>query len=521
MKLVTHKLLPTKVPRSFFKITVFAVVFGIIYLQDPLYEGNQNTKFLHGLAKAGLGYLDRDWLANTLDPLPAFSKLVEFSYLHFGEVSFYIYQILCLGVYLYSLLGITSQLFGFNNKPAAYLLNATLLIYSHVIAIGIGGENDIQEYLYQGFAEQFIISHQFQPSTLGVFLLLSIYLFLNNYAYSAVALLALACIFHPVYLPGAAFLTLTYMVITVYRERNIRKAFLMGCLCLLLVLPVVIYTLVFFEPTSLAIWQRAQEIIINYRIPHHSHPEIWLKYPATILQISAMILGLLVARNTRIFPILAFPLLLATLMTVYKMLGNSGTLAFTTPWRISVVLVPLSTALIIAWLVRFIFAKFTILSRYRRLAIAFSLTALTVLFVSRAALQVEELELNDETIPLMNYVKTHKQADDVYLMPIQSESMLGLPKLQKFRLYTGAPIFINFKSHPYKDVEVLEWYERVNLALKFYEAPSRERACQILDYLQAEYQVTHVVLNENNFNIQCPDFNKLFQDDSYALYAVK
>ncbi|MGV2828984.1 DUF6798 domain-containing protein [Myxosarcina sp. GI1(2024)] len=503
------------------QIIVLAIVFGIIYLQDPLYEGNQNTKFLHGLANAGLGYLDRDWLANTLDPLPAFSKLVELSYLYFGEISFYIYQLLCLGIYLYSLLGITSEVFGLAKQPAQYLLNATLLIYSHIIAVGIGNENNLQEYLHQGFAEQFIISHQFQPSTLGVFLLLSIYLFLKNYSCWAIALLALVCTFHPVYLPTAAFLTLTYMVMTYVRERNLRKSILMGLLCLLLVLPVVLYTLVVFNPTSLEIWERSQAIIVDFRIPHHSHPEIWLRYPATILQISVIILGLLAGINTRIFFILAFPLLLATLMTVYKLVGSSDTLAFTTPWRISVVLVPLSTALIIARLVWLLFAKFTFLSRYRQGAIAFCVSALTILFVSRAAIQIEELELDDNTIPVMNYVRTHKQAEDIYLMPVQSENMLGLTKLQKFRLYTGAPIFINFKSHPYKDIEVLEWYERVNLALQFYEAPSSDRACEVLDFLESEYHLTHVVVKQEDFKIGCPRFQKLFQDEFYVLYAIE
>ena len=53
-----------------------AAVFAVAYTQSPLYEGNQNTKFLHGLAQAGRGYLEADWLANTVDPLPVFSSLI-------------------------------------------------------------------------------------------------------------------------------------------------------------------------------------------------------------------------------------------------------------------------------------------------------------------------------------------------------------------------------------------------------------------------------------------------------------
>ena len=59
------------------QIFILGLIFGISYTQYPLYTSNQHTKFLQGLAKAGNGYLNKDWLANTLDPLPAFTFLVS------------------------------------------------------------------------------------------------------------------------------------------------------------------------------------------------------------------------------------------------------------------------------------------------------------------------------------------------------------------------------------------------------------------------------------------------------------
>ena len=47
----------------------WSICFGIAFTQWPLYSENQNTKFLQGLATAGMGYLSNDWLANTIREL--------------------------------------------------------------------------------------------------------------------------------------------------------------------------------------------------------------------------------------------------------------------------------------------------------------------------------------------------------------------------------------------------------------------------------------------------------------------
>ncbi|MGD8864207.1 MAG: hypothetical protein PVI81_01310, partial [Anaerolineales bacterium] len=82
------------------------VLFGLIYSQAPLYTSNQNQYFLHGAAAAGVGTLENDWLANTVDPTPVFSKLVELTFLLRVPFLFHLYYVLLLGLYLYSVWGI-------------------------------------------------------------------------------------------------------------------------------------------------------------------------------------------------------------------------------------------------------------------------------------------------------------------------------------------------------------------------------------------------------------------------------
>ena len=43
----------------------WSLAFALSYAQSPLYTSNQNQYFLHGLARAGFGFLRDDWLVHT------------------------------------------------------------------------------------------------------------------------------------------------------------------------------------------------------------------------------------------------------------------------------------------------------------------------------------------------------------------------------------------------------------------------------------------------------------------------
>ncbi|MEZ4609192.1 MAG: hypothetical protein R2838_02855 [Caldilineaceae bacterium] len=75
--------------------------------------------------------LRRDWLANTVDPLPVFSALVAFTYRFLHPWLFYLYQAFLLGLYLCALLGIVDKVFGLHRSRAAQLLFLTVMIWLH------------------------------------------------------------------------------------------------------------------------------------------------------------------------------------------------------------------------------------------------------------------------------------------------------------------------------------------------------------------------------------------------------
>ena len=198
---------------------LWSALFGVAYTQSPLYTSNQNQYFLHGFAQAGVGLLKQDWLANTHDPTPLFSFLVAFTLRFLGDDRiFYVFYALLMGVYLFSLLKIV-EIF-LEQKPGIFVnrtesrdageqsgifnriglapdvtTSFSLIILAFLFLQHSAGLRFLLSrtlgtnwtYLFEdGVADQRILGPVFQPSSFGVFLALSLALFLTNRPFLAV-----------------------------------------------------------------------------------------------------------------------------------------------------------------------------------------------------------------------------------------------------------------------------------------------------------------------------------------------
>src|SRR5262245_26225991 len=85
---------------------VGAAAFALAVGQAPLYYSNQNQYFLHGLARAGVGLLRDDWLAQTRDPAPLFSGLVAATARVLPPWAFHVEYALVQGAYAAALVGL-------------------------------------------------------------------------------------------------------------------------------------------------------------------------------------------------------------------------------------------------------------------------------------------------------------------------------------------------------------------------------------------------------------------------------
>jgi hypothetical protein len=497
-----------------FAISGWTFLFAVIYAQSPLYTSNQNQYFLHGLANASFGFLKNDWLANTLDPTPLFSLLVSLTYTVFNtDIIFYIYYAILLGIYLFTLLGAGSLLYDLN-QPETWLVYLALLLVLHsagmrfFLSRALGPE---WAYVLEGgLAGQRVLGVVFQPSTFGVLLVLSIYLFIKGHSYIAVFFLALAASFHPTYLLTAGIITLGYMVESFREKRNLAKSLLIGALALLLVSPTLSYVFTAFGSTPAETTSQARDVLVYFRIPHHAVISEWFDI-TSVFQIALILAATYLVRRTRLFTVMAVSILAAASLTFLQIARQDEALALLFPWRISTILVPLSVAILSAALVSNAFERFSSLKNSRGPALTLASTVIillvTVVGATRTILERQIIQSNEER-DLMGFIESEKKPEDVYLVPI---------KLQDFRLETGAPVYVDFKSIPYRDVEVLEWYRRIQLATDLYDQSRID--CGLVDAFAAE-GVTNLVIHVDETTISCDSVHLEYLDEQFGVYSI-
>ena len=91
--------------------------------------------------------------------------------------------------------------------------------------------------------------------------------------------------------------------------------------------------------------------------------------------------------------------------------------------------------------------------------------------------------------------------------------------MQRFRLYAQAPLFIDFKSIPYKDEDVLEWHKRLLLAQNWQKRLSENNTPELLDELRAK-KISHIVTNAK-VNLEQTELELKFSDENFKLWKIK
>jgi hypothetical protein len=495
----------------------WSAVFALAYTQLPLFTSNQYTYFLHGLARAGYGFLSNDWLAGTADPTPVFSLLVEFTYRIFhSEAPAYVYYGLLLGVYLYALYGIADILFDLRRSPLRSLtfLAAFMAFHSTVFRFILSRIWDGEAaYLFEGgVAEQRILGQIFQPSSFGVFLLLSILFFLRGKKGLSILSLAVAVYFHSTYLLAGALLTLGYLAAILWKERSWKSALGFGALTLAAVAPVAMYDAVFFGPASAEIYRQASQILAHYRIPQHAQISWWLFHWTTAAQAALLAAALWVVRKTRLFPVLLVATLGMLILTLAEWATGNDSLALLFPWRISSILVPLATAILLAFGVHWLAARIPPLpdtvARAVPVACLAVIGSLLVAGIARFPLD-QAAAASDPAKPMMQFVRDTAVAGDVFFIP---------PKMESFRLATGAPVFVDVKSSPYRDADVVEWYRRLMRTNEFYR-PETDRCVQA-PALAREEGVYLFIIPAQEMPSGCPAFKVMYQDSDYSVVRI-
>jgi hypothetical protein len=302
---------------------------------------------------------------------------------------------------------------------------------------------------------------------------------------------------------------------------------------LVAVLPFAWYSVTTFAPTTPEQFDKAQLILTDIRIPHHTHVSRWLDHVAGA-QIAWIGLAIVLVWGTPFFSLMTIPAAIGVVLTVVQVVTDNRTLALLFPWRVSAVLTPVATAVIVATVVR------------NSPAVTNTARGMWIIAAACAIGGVVMMDLgvgyatNTAELPTLEYVRDHKQPGDVYLIPVAipapqtsrrgppSTSFTPPPRpapgatliavdLQQFRLFTGAPLYVDFKSIPYRDVEVLEWYRRIRQVEDWYKLPNW--GSEMRDEL-VRAGVTHVLATADR-DLSGPALEQVYADDIYRVYRVR
>jgi len=533
----TGPLMPKAPPRfaHALEAILLAAAFAAAHTQSPLYYSNQNQYFLHGLAQGGRGQLARDWLANTRDPTPVFSALVAAGYRHLGEWSFQAAYFLTLMGYFASARWLVGALPGVPDSRAFRLAFAGLFTVAHAAVVRVASVQlvgvDYPWYLQCGLANQYLLGPGLQPSVSGTLLLTALAAFANGRPTIAGALAGLACAFHSTYLLPAGLLVLGFVVVTMRDPHGGPIAFRAMLAAASVAIPTALYTLLRFGSENQQTFAEAQRILAEVRIPHHAVIDRWFARPDAA-QLAWAAAGLVLLRRSPLFVALALAAAVGLALSLIQYQTGSHTLALLFPWRISAVLVPVATAVVVANLA-------ALLPASRPVAWVAGVIVLALagggVWVTAARVGYQ---MNDAELELLDHVRATAAPGDTYLLPVgfppvgtgrgtASTTFTPPPRptagsnlipvdLQRFRLYTGVPVYVDFKSVPYFDLEVLEWQRRLRQCEAWYAdwtAPGR------VQELRAE-GITHVVAPAAK-PIAAEFLKEVHADAAYIVYEVK
>ncbi|MGH7806322.1 MAG: DUF6798 domain-containing protein, partial [Candidatus Binatia bacterium] len=452
------------------------LVFAAVYSLSPLYRSTQNTYFLHGLAACGEGFLADDWLATTADPTPAFTWLVEWTCRYPGSWFFHVWSVAFFALYCVGLVGLAVAIFKLESRPSALPLFVTLLLVLHSIparfvslrTLGI----DVPQLLHVGLATQWALSPKLSPSVCGLLFVPAAWLYLRGNWLVAVALTSLAAAMHPTYLLPSAIFTLAWAVEAIRCREPLSRVGAFVTVAALLSLPTAAYVASTFPAASAPIHEGAQRLLVEEIIPHHALPGTWSR-AQTSLQLSVLLLALWLTRGTRLFGILATSSVVALALSVVAVACGNRTLLLAFPWRISVVLIPIASAMVQAALIHRVTDRWsTSLSRHRSLTLA-TCGAVAFAVMLGGIYKMREERRLDAALPdreVMAFAKGAVRRGDVWLVPV-SASPRDVELFRDFRLNSGVPLVADSQSHPYRDDELLAWDERVRQIRRLYLGP--------------------------------------------------
>ena len=122
--------------------------------------------------------------------------------------------------------------------------------------------------------------------------------------------------------------------------------------------------------------------------------------------------------------------------------------------------------------------------------------------------------MNNENLnfPISNEIKKYE---------IDIERILIPTNLQKIRLNSGLPIFVDWKTIPFRSDEVIEWYERIKLSNSFFGSKELDKQNELLLKIIEKEYISNVLIHNYEGNHILDNCNLIFKNNNYLFYDIK
>ena len=498
-----------------FKV-LLSLLFGIAYMTIPNYGDGSNVHYLRGLAAGGYGYLSNDEFVKSKDAFPIFSQIVELSFVYGKEFLFYIYHCILVSLFFFWSISIANYSTGIQKIDTANLVIAAIIFAINSIFI----ENffiyifnfDLIYHLNSGLADQFLLYKEFIPSLFGVFLVGSIYFFLKNKIFISCLLISLSAYLHFNYLFIGAYLTISYMIIIYFRD-GLKKAFLLGFFTLLSIIPLLIYVYLNFVISDSALFERTQHFMAYERLPHHADISRWMLDKITIAKVLLILIGiafLFIKKQKKLLIILSTVFIISLVLTLIQIISSSLSLALMFPWRSTVILVPLILIILISHLTRHLIENYLGSFMSKKILTYLSIVSITFFLLTNFYFEYRENinKKNKDFYNVVLFIKANSNKNDLYAIEIRD------PLSGKFRLSTGAKLFVDFTAVPYDSIAISSWLQRYDINNKIF---SNLGAICDGRYKFNFGEITHLIVKNSKFNKECNKFEEIYKDNEYSI----
>lgn len=473
-------------------VYIFLSLLFVLTIQifEP-YRGNA-AHLIHSIKYFDTNKLQDDWIANQAHHLPLFVQFNHLLIKFFSSKIIYFVHSFLLGLCALFLFLISKNLF-----PKLDIRNLSIIWFAFFIILF--HENSF----FSGVAGQSVIDEGYQPASFGILLLIGIYFFLIDRVFLCVLFICLGASFHPTYVLHSGFL-ISGILVSYIVSKN--YSFFLKTLFsyIILILPITIFIVINFINIDKNLTQIGQNIMFN-RIPHHANIHYWLSYKDGIFLLIYFVSLFLIRNNKRFFIFFLVFGFCSISLSVFQYFINNKSLALAFPWRSSVIISPLSSIIIISFLIE----RFKL--DQKKLAI-FSYSLLILISISfgyKSHFVKNSKVYFNEKLSLTDSIKDNYDSIQRLLIPTN---------LDFIRMYSGIPIFVDWKHPAFRYDQIIVWKKRLDLADNFYKSTSYDQQIERLSNIQKIEYISHVIIKKNKNFKNCED---LIDHDEYMLINVR